>query len=102
MSAVTALSFAERASAFEDGLSMELIRRNAPAVFAQAAHERMSRRYTFIPTERVLSGLMNVGFVPVQVTQASTRQADREPYARHVVRLRRRFETIELKDSVPE
>ena len=56
---------------------------------------------TFIPTERVLAGLINVGFVPVGATQTPTRS--RSPlHARHVVRLRRRFETVQLNDSVLE
>jgi hypothetical protein len=41
-------------------------------------------------------------FVPVQADQAKSRQPGREQHARHVVRLRRRFDTIQLKDSVPE
>src|SRR5262249_23101055 len=54
-----------------------------------------------IPTERVLSGLINAGFVPVDARQARTRSAS-PIHAQHVVRLRRRYETIALRDSVPE
>ena len=50
-------------------LSLDALRERAPAVFASAAHERTSAKYTFIPTERVLSGLMNAGFVPVDARQ---------------------------------
>jgi hypothetical protein len=56
---------------------------------------------TFIPTERVLTGLMNAGFVPVEARQTHARRAS-PVHARHVVRLRRRFETVQLKGSVPE
>ena len=70
-------------------------------MFAPSAHERMSSKYTFIPTERVLSGLMEAGFVPVEARQTQARRAS-PLHARHVVRLRRRFETVQLKDSVPE
>jgi hypothetical protein len=66
------------------------------------AHKCTTSRYRFIPTERVLGGLMSAGFVPVQANQAKSRQPGREQHARHVVRLRRRFDTIQLKDSVPE
>jgi len=102
MNAVTDLSFANQANVFQQALSPDAIRRSAPAVFAQAAHECTTARYTFIPTERVLGGLMDAGFVPVQANQAKSRQPGHEQHARHVVRLRRRFETIQLKDSVPE
>jgi hypothetical protein len=54
----------------------------------------MSPKYTFIPTERVLSGLMQAGFVPVDARQTVVRRAS-PIHARHVVRLRRRFETVQ-------
>ena len=56
----------------------------------------------FIPTAQVLSGLMSAGFLPVEVRQASSRPAN-PLHARHVIRLRRRYETVSLKDrSIPE
>jgi hypothetical protein len=96
-----ALSFASHASAFDRGLTLDTVRQRAPAVFADSAHERLTSHYTFIPTMRVLTGLMQAGFVPVEARQAPTRTAS-PLHARHVVRLRRRFETVSLRDSVPE
>ena len=101
MNAVLNLSIPSRASAFEDSLSLEQVRHRAPAVFASAAHARTSPKYTFIPTERVLAGLMGAGFVPVEARQAHTRIASMH-HARHVLRLRRRYETVQLRDAVPE
>jgi len=95
------LSFASHANVFGAVLSPESIRQLAPAVFAPSAHERMSSKYTFIPSERVLSGLMQAGFVPVNARQAQTRSGS-PLHARHVIRLRRRFETVQLRESVPE
>lgn len=95
------ISFASHANAFAGALSLDAVRQRAPAVFASSAHEHMSSRYTFIPTERVLSGLMQAGFVPVDARQTVARRAS-PIHARHVVRLRRRFETVQLRDSVPE
>ena len=101
MNAISSVSFSAHASAFERGLSLDALRERAPAVFAASAHQRMSEKYTFIPTDRVLTGLVAAGFVPVDARQTHTRS--RSPlHARHVVRLRRRFETVDLKDSVPE
>src|ERR1700722_17223980 len=88
-------------NAFSAGLSLDTLRVRVPAVFAPSAHERMSARYTFIPTERVLTGLMRAGFVPVDARQTNARKAS-PLHARHVVRLRRRMETVQLRDSVPE
>ena len=101
MSASAELSFAPTATAFTNALSFDDVRERAPAVFATSPREGMSSRYTFIQTERVLSGLGRAGFVPVEARQAHTRKTS-PMHARHLIRLRRRFETVELKDSVPE
>ena len=95
------LSFASRVNAFERALSLEAVRALAPAVFASSAHERTSAKYTFIPTEQVLTGLMQAGFVPVEARQTHARKSS-PAHARHVLRLRRRFETVQLRGSVPE
>lgn len=94
------VGFARYANAFSAPLSLEDVRHRAPAVFAESAHERTSSHYRFIPTEQVLTGLMQAGFIPVEARQARARFG--LAHARHVVRLRRRFETVELKDAVPE
>ena len=96
------LFFSSHANAFDRGLSLDSVRARAPAVFADSPHEGLSSKYTFIPTGRVLTGLMSAGFVPVDARQTCTRRAS-PLHARHVVRLRRRFETVLLKDqSIPE
>ena len=97
----TTLSFAAAANVFSGTLTLDAVRQRAPAVFAPSPHERTSAKYTFISTERVLAGLMEAGFMPVEARQAQSRRAS-PLHARHVVRLRRRFETVQLKDSVPE
>jgi hypothetical protein len=100
MNSMSDISFTS-GNALSRELSLDAVRLRAPAVFAPSAHERMSPRYTFIPTERVLAGLINVGFVPVGANQTPTRSRS-QLHARHVVRLRRRFETVQLNDSVLE
>ena len=102
MNTIANLSFPSHASAFDRVLFLDAVRARAPAVFADAPEESLSSKYTFIPTERVLTGLMNAGFVPVEARQTGTRSAS-PLHARHVVRLRRQFETVLLKDqSTPE
>jgi Domain of unknown function (DUF932) len=102
MNAVATLSFSSNADAFTRGLSIDAIRERAPAVFASSADEGRSLKYTFIPTEKVLAGLMSAGFVPVEARQAMTRRAS-VFHARHVLRLRRRCETVLFRDqSIPE
>ncbi len=101
MNALPDLSFASHANVFNAALSLDAVRARAPAVFAVTPHERTSAKYAFVPSERVLAGLMQAGFVPVEARQTQARRAS-PLHARHIVRLRRRFETVQLKDSVPE
>jgi hypothetical protein len=101
MNAITHLSFSSHANVFDRGLSLDAVRARAPAVFAPSADERMSSKYTFLPTERILTGLMSAGFVPVDARQASARRGN-PIHARHIVRLRPQFDTVQLRDSVPE
>lgn len=91
----------DTANVFGRTLSLEEIRQEAPAVFASSARDGLSSRYTFIPTEKVLSGLMNAGFVPVEARQGCPYKGS-PMYATHMIRLRRRYETISVADSVPE
>jgi Domain of unknown function (DUF932) len=101
MNTSSAVTFSSHANVSSAALSLDAVRQRAPAVFALSPHERLSDKYAFIPTERVLSGLMRAGFVPVEARQAMTRRTS-PLHARHVVRLRRRFETVQLKDAIPE
>jgi hypothetical protein len=96
------LSFASHANAFAPTLNLAALREQVPAIFATSAHEDLTSRYTFIPTSRVLDGLMQAGFVPVEAKQSRARRGSLL-HARHVVRLRRRFETVLLRhQSIPE
>jgi hypothetical protein len=101
MNALLNVSIDPPANVFGRTLSLDEVREQAPAAFAPAAHERLSAKYTFIPTAQVISGLMNAGFVPVEARQARTYRAS-PLHALHAVRLRRRYETISLRDAVPE
>ena len=102
MNASLDISFANYRNVFADrALTLDDVRARAPAVFASAAHEELSAKYTFVPSEKVLSGLMSAGFVAVDARQARTYRGS-ATHAQHVVRLRRRYETIALRDSAPE
>jgi hypothetical protein len=87
-------------SAFQSILSPEALRERVPAAFAAGAHERTSPSYTFISTARVLEALSVAGFLPVEARQAA--RARSPVHARHLIRLRRRYETVQLRDAIPE
>ena len=52
MNAVSnSLTFSTVSSVFTGSLSLDALRARVPAVFAPAAHQSLSPKYTFIPTE---------------------------------------------------
>lgn len=69
-------------------LSIDQIRRAAPSVFAEEAHQSRSERYAYIATAEVLQGLQREGFEVFQARQARTRLADRTEHTKHMLRLR--------------
>jgi len=91
----------DTSNVFGGTLSLEEVGKQAPAVFAEGAREGLSGRYTFIPTRRVSEGLMAAGFVAVEARQSRTYRAS-AVHATHMIRLRRRYESISVADSVPE
>ena len=54
-------------------LSNDQIRNVAPSIFAEAAHESRSARYTYIPTIDVLNGLRKEGFQPRRAQRGKAR-----------------------------
>src|SRR5690349_18349739 len=102
MSFIPAIALRDRPAFHTDsGLSSDSIRQSAPAVFASEPHERTSRNYTFISTQRLLEGLGQAGFLPVAVRQTRSKSGG-SSHACHVIRLRRRFEPLEVGDAFPE
>src|SRR5438132_12930406 len=93
MNATSDLSFPSHANVFNPALSLEAVRSRAPAVFAASADERLSAKYTCVPSERVLTGLMSAGFLPLEARQASARRG-RALHARHGVRVGARVDTV--------
>lgn len=69
-------------------LSDDEIRKVAPSIFADGAHESRSARYTHIPTIEVLSGLRKQGFEPFMVCQTRVRDEAKKDHTKHMIRLR--------------
>jgi hypothetical protein len=70
-------------------LSDDDIRRVAPSIFAEGAHDSRSSRYTYIPTIDVLNGLRKEGFQPFMAAQTRVRDDSKREHAKHMLRLRR-------------
>lgn len=77
----------------------ETIARYAPSIFAVEPHERMSEKYTEIPTINVLNGLRKEGFQPFMVAQTRTRDASRREFTKHMMRLRRPEDTAQQGEA---
>lgn len=60
----------------------------APSIFATQPWERMSARYTFIPTIQIVERMRSEGFAPVAVCQSSTRIEGKQDFTKHMIRFR--------------
>ena len=69
-------------------LSENQLRSVAPSIFAEAAHDSRSERYTYIPTSTVLTGLQKEGFQPFMVAQTRVRDEGKRDFTKHMIRLR--------------
>jgi hypothetical protein len=86
-----------------DPLTDDQIRRVAPSVFAEQAHDSRSARYAYIPTADVLGGLRAEGFEVFSATQARCRSEDRREHTKHLLRLRHVSQLARTdRDSSPE
>lgn len=70
-------------------LSLEAIRATAPAVFATEPHESRGDRYRYVPTIQPLQTLLDNGWGVYEVGQQRARAADRDPYTKHMLRMRK-------------
>lgn len=69
-------------------LSDEQLKKAASAVFAMAPAERVTERYSFLPTIEVVSALRNAGWQPIFAAQGTVRDIAKDGIQRHVVRFR--------------
>lgn len=69
-------------------LTEDQLRSVAPSIFAEAAHDSRSERYTYIPTSTVLAGLQKEGFQPFMVAQTRVRDEGKRDFTKHMIRLR--------------
>lgn len=84
-------------------MSDDQIRRIAPSVFADDAHERMSDRYRFFSTAHILGAMRQHGFMPVRVQQTNVRDESRREFTKHMIRFRPVNATdLSVGDSLPE
>lgn len=87
-------------------LALEAIRQVAPAVFAAQPHAARGPRYLYVPTIQPLQTLLDNGWGVYEASQQRARAADRDPYTKHMLRMRKLsdFDTDSWgkKEGVPE
>lgn len=72
----------------------------APSIFADDKHESRSTKYTYIPTIKIIEGLIKEGFSPFMACQSRSRVEGKEEFTKHMLRLRKNG--FILKDESPE
>jgi len=75
--------------------------KSVPSIFATNVSEKVSSRYSFIPTINVVRGLKEAGFQPVKAFQSNTRIEGRENFVKHVMRFRHE-NSLQKEGLVPE
>ena len=78
-------------------LDSETLHRKAPSIFATGPMAGVSQRYTFVPTARIISGLRDENWVPVDVEEQRIRTETRRGFQKHLLRFRRaeQMETLD-------
>jgi hypothetical protein len=99
----TTLRNVEREIRSKSPLTQDQLRAVAPSIFAPAAHDSRSARYTYIPTIDVVEALRAEGFEPFYAAQSRTRDLERRDYTRHMLRLRHVDQVARaVGDEIPE
>lgn len=83
-------------------LTLEDVNKLAPSVFSDRPWEGVSKRYTFIPTIRVVESLLSEGYNIMRAQQQTTRLPDKTNFTRHMLRFRRVSGDIAVGDVFPE
>mgnify|MGYP001767777340 CR=1 FL=1 len=78
-------------------LEENALRIQAPSIFASGPMLGVSGRYTFVPTARILDGLREHDWVPVEAEQQRIRTEARFGFQKHMIRFRRseQMETLD-------
>lgn len=86
-------------------LTLAGIQQACPAVFAAQPHASRGPRYLYVPTIEPLHALLDSGWGVYEASQQRARAADRDPYTKHMLRLRKleHFDSTQVsRDGVPE
>jgi hypothetical protein len=83
-------------------LTNEVLQQRVPSVFTTSPIPTASAKYCLIPTIRVIDALRERDLHPVSARQSYTRFAERVPFVKHVIRLRKANQPVVLGEIIPE
>jgi len=83
-------------------LTLDEIKGCAPAVFQENAYAGMSASYAYIPTIAILEKLLEKNFQVYEVAQTRPYKGERDPYAKHMLRLRYPTKVQKAGAAIPE
>src|SRR5271170_1463565 len=83
------MKFNETSNFKGTALSEQTLRSQAPSIFASGPMAGVSNRYTFVPTARIVDGLREQDWVPVDVEEQRIRKEARRGFQKHMIRFRR-------------
>jgi hypothetical protein len=78
------------------------LRSLAPSVFAAQAMPGTSARYTFLPTDQIVTAMRQEGWKPTEAREMRPRMEARRGFQRHMIRFQRRDEIAEKGEYTPE
>ena len=82
-------------------LTEKELKAKAPSIFTNYPSYKVSDKYTFIPTTRILEDLDKLGWVPYEASQRKSRTTKDAMFTKHLIRFRNKS-IIQLGDSIPE
>ena len=82
-------------------LNEKELRTLAPSIFTTEPSYKVSKKYTFLPTTRVINDLNQLGWEPYEASQRKSRTTKDSMFTKHLVRFRNRS-VGQLGDSIPE
>jgi len=87
-------------------LTLAGIQQVCPAVFATEPHSSRGERYRYVPTIEPLQRLLENGWGVYEASQQRSRAADKDPYTKHMLRMRKleHFDSSQCthREGVPE
>lgn len=78
------------------------IKAYAPSVFAERPWMKMSAKYQFVPTIKIIEGMQQEGFNVVKATQSKSRIEGKGEFTKHMLRFRRSDQALTVGDTFPE